>query len=142
MAMVGQAVKCANPSCGREVSEATSLEVGKDRYCSECFIAKAQAIRTGSLTPAQREAIKREIREEMAGLLPRDTLKALVEEGYGRLVQGADFDEEVNRLVNDVERISSLAMLKEMLHMMEETGRQFERMQDDVRDRMRKVGQL
>ncbi len=133
-------MKCAQ--CSSEVERSQSFEIEGERVlCSSCFVERAQKRR--SLTGEDRRRLKAAVKEEMASLLPRETLRQIVEDGYERLLKGeGDFDEEVGRLTNEIERMVGLAMCKEMLNVIHTVGEVFGEQEEEIRRKMRRLADL
>lgn len=128
--------------CSAEVEREKAFEIeGSGALCASCFVEKAQKKR--SLTGEDRRRLKAAVKEEMASVIPRETLRQLIEEGYERLLRGdADFDEEVGRLTNEIERLTGLAMCKEMLVVIRSIGDVFGEQEEEIRRKMRRLGDL
>lgn len=127
-------------TCGKDVTERDSFEHGKGRLCAGCFMDAAQAIRT--LTPDQRDRLKKMVKEEMAGVLPRAIVRQHVEDCLAAVLKGHDEDEAINRAVNEIERTAGLAMLQHMLDSIGSVRKAFEGEEDEIRQKIRKVSQL
>jgi hypothetical protein len=135
-------MKCSN--CGVGITDATCFEIGARRLCAGCFTD--MAIQQRKLTSEERERLKRAVKEEMAGVLPRDALRAIFEETVGAVLKGEDYDEVENRAVNRVEQIAGLAMLREMLSGLGQLKRALvdaiEAQEGEIRDKIRKLTAL
>jgi pantoate kinase len=133
-------MKCR--SCSAEVDRKESFEIeGGGSLCASCFIARAQTQR--ALTGEDRRRLKAAVKEEMGSVLPRETLRQLIEEGYERLLKGeGDFDDEVGRLANEIERIAGLAMCKEMLDVIRTVGDTFSEHEEEIRSKMRRLANV
>lgn len=66
--------------CGEPIpAERGGFDVSGILYCGECFVAKASEHRT--LSKEDRSRLRREVKEEMAAVLPRKVLRDLIEDG-------------------------------------------------------------
>ena len=133
-------MKCAQ--CSKEGSREETFEIeGGRSLCASCFVERAQKKR--SLTGEDRKRLKAAVKEEMASVLPREALHQLIEEGYERLLKGdGDFEEEVGRLTNEIERMAGLAMCKEMLEVIRSIGDVFGEQEEEIRRKMRRLADL
>lgn len=105
-------MECAG--CKAPVTRDDSFEIAGTVLCQKCLFSKAESQTT--ITGAQRDALKRLAKEELAGLLPRDALKDMLEQSLVAILRGrAEMDEEVGRCVNMVERMAGLAICREKL---------------------------
>lgn len=133
-------MKCK--SCAAEVERKEAFEVeGGGALCAGCFIARAQEQR--ALTGEDRRRLKAAVKEELGTVLPREALRQLIEDGYERLLKGeGDFDDEVGRLTNEIERLAGLAMCKEMLDVIRTVGDTFSEHEEEIRGKMRRLANL
>lgn len=128
--------KCGNPTTAEE-----SFDIDGARICRGCFFGAAAAMR--GLEEKDRRRLKASVKEELDGLLPREELRSLIEEGYGRLLEGtSEFDEEVGRMVNSVERLTGIATLRQILDVIEGFGKGMDEAKEEIRARMRRIAGL
>ena len=126
--------------CGCTVSRDTSFDSGDGQICTTCLVTMAQA--TKQLTGDERKRLKKAVKEELAGVLPRQALRELIEDGYGRLLKGRDFDDEVSRLANEIDRLAGMAMMNEMLNVIRSLKSTLDEQEDEVRGKARKLSKL
>lgn len=133
-------MKCRQ--CSAEVDRQESFEIENGGFlCASCFVDRAQ--KRKALSGEDRRRLKAAVKEEMASLLPRDVLRGLIEEGYERLLKGeGEFDDEVGRLTNEIERLAGLAMCKEMLQVIRTIGDAFGEQEEEIRGKMRRLAEL
>jgi hypothetical protein len=112
--------------------------------CSPCFIAKAQ--KRKRISPQDIERVKKaylDVKAETYGLLPRGVLLEIIETGYDRLVKGeGKFDEEVEYLVNEIERLAGLSICKEMLKVLDAMDGVFGEQREEIRRKLKKLASL
>lgn len=129
-------------SCQAEITREEALEVGDKSYCQRCFFKVAQPFR-GELTPEQRRQLKNLVSEEMDGVLPRGVLRDVVADGFNRILsKKVDPEEELNHIANRVEQICGLAMSREVLSVIEALKTTLEQQEEEIRDKVRKLGKL
>lgn len=128
--------------CGTPLDREKGFESGPgELLCVGCFVKRAEGRKP--LSGEDRKRLKEAVKEEMDGLLPRDALCEAVEEGYGRLVEGeGEFDEEVGRMVNEVERLAGLSMCREMLGIVRGLQDVLVEQEDEIRQKMRRLAEL
>jgi hypothetical protein len=107
------------------------------RYCAGCFIELARAPRR--LTSEERERLKRAVKSEMAGVLPREALERILEEGYGDLLKGDDFDETIRRTINQIEQTAGLAMCEEVLGVLHALQATIAEQEKEIREKVRRL---
>lgn len=129
-----------NCVCGKPITREDSFETPEGPRCAACFMKMAAARKAPTGEDLKR--LKALVKEELAGLLPRDAIKGLIEEGYSRLVQGVDFDEEVGRLMNEIERMAGLALCRQMLEALGALSKTIEDEIEEVRAKMRRLAAL
>lgn len=123
--------------CSKEITESESIE----GHCADCFVSMAQGIR--ALSSEERTRLKKMVAQEMAGLLPRDALRDLLEEGCDRILMGkVDTDEELNRMINSIERMSGLAMLREIMNVISALRTTLEEQEEELRSKIKRLGSL
>lgn len=122
-------------------SKTIDAESSFNGICTDCFFELARSSKT-RLTGDERKRLKKAVEEEMAGLLPHDALNEEVEAGYLRLLKGGDFDENVGRLVNSVERMAGLAMFREILSVIQALKTTIEEQESEIRARIKKLENL
>ena len=129
-------------TCRKEIARDQALEVGDKSYCGECFFKVAGAFRQ-NLTPEQRRHLKDIVRDEMSGVLPKAVLRGVIEDSFDRIVtEKADPEEELNHLVNRIEQIVGLAISREVLAIIQAIGSTLGQQEDELRDKIRKLGKL
>ncbi len=126
--------------CGCTVSRDTSFDSGDGQICTTCLVTMAQSQR--KLTGDERKRLKKAVKDELAGVLPREALRELIEDGYGRLIKGRDFDDEVSRLANEIDRLAGIAMMNEMLHVIRLLKSTLDDQEDEIRGKARKLSKL
>jgi len=126
--------------CGTAITIENSFEVSSKRLCLQCFLALAQSAKP--LTGDERKRLKKAVQEELAGLLPREALREAIEDGYASILKGEDFDENVSRLVNQIERIAGLGMCNEILLVIMALKKTLEEQEDEIRSKIRRLGEL
>jgi CRISPR/Cas system CSM-associated protein Csm2 small subunit len=67
----------------------------------------------------------------------------VVADGFNRIVsEKADPEEEINHIVNRVEQICGLAMSREVIQVIEALKTTLDQQEDELRDKVRKLGKL
>jgi len=129
-------------TCRKEMAREDALEVGGKSYCADCFYRVAQPFRE-NLTPEQRRYLREVVSQEMEGVLPRGALKDVVEDGFNRILSGkVDPEDEINHIVNRVEQIAGLSMCREILLVVQALKTTLEQQEEELRDKVRKLGKL
>lgn len=129
-------------TCLKEIKREEALEIGSKGYCAACFYKVAEPFR-GSLTPEQRRQLKAIVAQEMEGILPRGVLMDVVADGFNRILsQKADPEEELAHIVNRVEQVCGLAMSREVLSVIEALKTTLDQQEEELRDKVRKLGSL
>jgi hypothetical protein len=137
-------VNCAE--CGLAGERKDFFEVGDKAFCRDCFaelgqrmLSRSQAVATGQM----KETLKKKIKEELAGIIPRDLLRQLFETGLRKILLGKEDPEDVyGWMVNQTEALCGpplqryrLKMLQTFRQAMEEA---LDREEEDARDALRK----
>lgn len=132
--------------CGRDVAIQESFDLGTGkRLCPDCFIARAQSRRSVSGEDLRR--LRKAVKEELAGLLPRDALRDMVSEGYRRiLTRQGELDDVAGWLVNEIERMAGLALCRRQLEILQALrdaiDHGLEEQEADVRDQIKRLADL
>jgi len=127
--------------CSEETERDKAFEMGEGRLlCPKCFVERAQSKK--SLTGEDRRRLKEAVKQELAGLLPRDRIRDILEECYTNILKGSDLDEEVGRATNEIERVAGLALCKELLSMLGGISKALEDEDAEVREKIRRIGSL
>lgn len=132
------------PTCGVAVTQqtgfATSANPDDKLLCSACFIALAMQQR--QLTSDERARLKAAVKDEMAGVLPRGPLQEHLEDGYGALLKGDDFDEVIRRTLNKIDQAAGLAMCQEVLGVIGALQATLREQEETIRDKIKKLSAL
>lgn len=132
-------MKCSE--CGEEVDQAKSFDLAGVRFCSTCFIEKASQPK--ELKREDLDRLKREVQGETAGILPQQTLLDMIEGGYDRIMQGgASFDEQVERLAVEIQRLTGLAVARKTMEILDALAHMVSEQEEEVRRVIRKLGKL
>jgi len=117
------------------------FEVGTELVCGGCFMKRAE--RRRALTGDERTRLKEAVKEELAGVLPREALRGELEASMVRLMKGeADYEEEIGRIVNAVERLAGLAMCREVLSVLDALQAATLEQSEEIRKKMRRLASL
>lgn len=65
--------------CGEPVAAQLGFDMSGVLYCPKCFTTKASEHR--SLSKEDRNRLRREVKQEMDAILPREVLRDLIEDG-------------------------------------------------------------
>lgn len=129
--------QCTNP-----VEREDSFETGRGRLCGHCFTEYAFE----HYTPIKGEDLKRiraMLEADTAGLLPQSILLGLIEEGYERIFsKGSKFDEEVQRLATNLQKLAGLAVCKNTMSVLEALEKLASEQKREVQDMMRRLTAL
>lgn len=132
-------VPCAK--CGEPVLNQQGFEIGGVWYCSICFVEKAQN-RKG-LSKDQLNQLRKEVNNELFGLLPRDALRNLIEDAFSKsLEKDIDSDAVIMALVNDIERMAGLALCRELLGIVKSMEHEMGLQRTEVENKIRRISQL
>lgn len=127
-------------SCREPVLEGQGFELEGRLLCPKCFCDRAQERRT--LTKDDRNRLRRAVKEEMSGILPRQALRDLLEDGCHELIQDADSEPVLNRMVNDIERMCGLALCRELLDVIRGIRSGVEEHEEEIRKKIRKLAEI
>lgn len=123
-------VKCSE--CAEEVDHAKAFDLAGMRFCGTCFIERASQSR--ELKREDLDRLKREVQGETAGILPQQTLLDMIEGGYDRIMQGgASFDEEIERLAVEIQRLTGLAVARKTMEILDALGKMVAEQEEEVR---------
>jgi hypothetical protein len=129
-------------TCLKELKREEALEVGDKSYCAGCFCKVAEPFR-GNLTPEQRRQLKAMVEQEMEGVLPLGVLRDVIADGLHRILsKKVDPEDELNHLVNRIEQICGLSMCREVLNVIGAIKTSMDQQEDELRDKIRKLGKL
>ncbi len=133
--------ECADPIASRN----DGFELDGVFFCGKCFTTRAQKRR--SITGDDLKRLRRVVKEELAGLLPSDALRELIEDGYRRiLLKKEDVDLVTGSIVHHIERMAGLALCERMTEMMREMRKVlvqgFETEEADMRELRRRLSEL
>lgn len=132
-------MKCGE--CSEEVDQAKTFDLGGTKLCGTCFIDRASQSR--ELKREDLDRLKREVQGETAGILPQQTLLDMIEGGYDRIMQGgASFDEEIERLAVEIQRLTGLAVARKTMEILDALSRMVSEQEEEVRRVIRKLGKL
>ncbi len=133
--------ECADPIASRQ----EAFELDGTFLCGKCFTSRAQKRR--ALTGKDRERLRKAVKEELAGLLPSDALRDLIEDGYRRiLLKKEDVDLVTGSIVHHIERMAGLALCERMTEMMrgmrKALDQGFESEEAEMRELRRRLSEL
>jgi len=132
-------MQCAK--CGAAISHETSFETGSKKLCMNCFLELAQSFKPLSSEDSKR--LKKAVKEEMAGVLPRDAIKEYIEDGLQAiLVKREDYDEVTNRVMNQIDRAAGLTMCQEVLSVIMALKKTLEEQETEIRSKIKRLGDL
>lgn len=126
--------------CGNPILEGRGFDFDGRLFCASCFCKKAEEHR--QLEGKDKKRLSRAVKEEMAGILPREALKELLEDGCHDLIQEADTDPILNRMVNEIERMCGLAMCREILNVIQGLQGEMGEQEEEIRKKIRKLAEL
>ena len=129
-------MKCAK--CGHDLAEEQALPGG---YCRTCFFEIARERK--SLTPEERKRLMRAVKEEMAGVLPREALRGILEECCQAMLMGKeDADEVLNRTLSRLDQLAGLSMCEEILGVLGALQTVLREQEALIRDKVKKLADL
>ncbi len=133
--------ECEEPIASRQ----DAFELDGIFLCGKCFTTHAQ--RRRSITGADLKRLRRVVKEELAGLLPSEALRDLIEDGYRRIIlKKEDLDVVTGSLVHQIERMAGLALcqrIDEMIQGMKKVMREgLEAEEADNRELRRRLSEL
>lgn len=131
-------MQCAK--CGNEIDPSQAFDVGPKKYCTACFMEMAQSIKP--MSSDERQRLKKLVQQEMAGVLPREALREAIEDGWGSILKGADFDDEVNRLLNRIDQQAGLHMCQEVLTVILTLQKTLREQEAELREKIRRLADL
>jgi len=130
--------------CAEPVERDTSFDTDKGPMCVRCFTDYAAEHQPEKkLDIKELKARKEMIEAETTGLLPRQILLGLIEDGYDRLMNGeGKFDQEVERLATDIQKMAGLAVARNVMNVLAALGKLVEEQEEEVRGTIRRLGTL
>lgn len=132
-------MKCSK--CNKALTEEEAIDGPGGRYCATCFCELARQPKR--LTPEERQRLKRAVKDEMAGVLPREALREIIEDGYhALLIPKDDFDEVVNRTLNHVDQTAGLSMCEEVLGVIAALQATLREQETAIREKIKKLAML
>lgn len=109
--------------CQAEVTRENSFEVSDGKLlCVDCFTELGQKMMSSGqalVTGKNKEVLRRKIKEEMAGIIPRELLRDLFETGIRKILIGKEEPEDVyGWLVNQTEAMCGPALQRYRIKML------------------------
>lgn len=124
--------------CGQEVNRQNAFETPEGLLCGDCFVRKAASQRKP--TGDELKALKKAVKEELAGVLPRERLKELIEEGYRKiLIEKQTIEVVAGNMVNDIERLAGVAVSIQVLEVIRALSSTLAGQEDEVRDQKKRI---
>ena len=135
-------MKCMK--CGQPVDRESAFDTDTGPRCRTCFFDYAMEHNVGAKLDLKALKLRKAaIEAETSGLLPREILRGLIEEGYDRLVSGkGKFDEEVEQLETAIQKLAGLAVSKNVMQVLEALGKLVEEQQEEVRGTVKRLAAL
>lgn len=103
-------ITCAGENCGLRIErqEAFILDEAKGTYlCLDCFTSFRQRIFSSSqsaVTGERKKRLKQLVRDEMAGIIPKDQVKEIVADQFRKvLLQQTELEDAAGLIANTVE---------------------------------------
>lgn len=102
-----------------------------------------KALAKQKLTSEERDRLKRAVKDEMAGVLPHDTLEEIVDGAIRAVLIGRqDADEEIRRALNRIDQAAGLAMCSEVLSVIRALQITLAEQEAMIREKIRKLSGL
>lgn len=127
--------------CSRSLAEDEALDGPDGRYCAACFCELARSPK--KLSPDERARLKKAVKEEMAGVLPREALREILDECIKSvLIAKEDYDEVENRTLNKIEQAAGLTMCEEILGVIGALQATLREQEATIREKIKKLSGL
>lgn len=134
-------MQCVN--CKEPVDSDSGFPSGDGYLCRNCFFDLSQRVRFKSLSDDEKKEIRRLVRDEMEGIMPRRLVLDLAEEFYDKLaMKSVAFEEAANDHARSVERIAFIAMAREMIKFLDVLHSVIDEQKRELYDKIRKVSAL
>ncbi len=133
--------------CKKETDRKSGIEFGNDLLCVDCFTKRAQEAASSRPSGAKLKALRKAVKEELAGLLPEDALKQLIEDGYRRiLIHREDFDVVSGSMKNQIQVMAGMAVCRRVLEFMRGMSsaivQGLESEEQEIRDQLKRLSDL
>lgn len=128
--------------CGGPVTRENSFDLGQGKLlCATCFINRAQERR--AVTRDDLDKLRKSVKREMAGPVPRTILEDILQDGLRKAFSGKDDIPVIaSSMADEIERLATLAVGRQVIDVIDALQKSLLEEEEEIRRQVKRVADL